>query len=290
RIDVWINNAGVGLFGRFTHADMEMHRRVVETNLFGAMNGAAAVLPYFMEQGRGTMITNISVGAFAPVPFAAAYTAGKFGLRGFMAALRQEFADAPGIRLCSVFPAIVDTPGFAHGANVSGARMQPKWMVFPPEKVAATMVDLAMRPRAEVCVGWPARLAKAGYGLAPMAVEKATGTAFRAYMKRAESAERTTGNLFSPSTEPMQPSGGLRGGESDFSARTGSARNKQRSRALTWAGIAGGGAALIAAALLVRRQAGPHGRRRRSDSAEATRREEVEGWRRTEEAAQLSGV
>jgi len=44
-IDVWINNAGIGLVGPFADVPMESHRRVVETNLFGGMNGTHAVLP-----------------------------------------------------------------------------------------------------------------------------------------------------------------------------------------------------------------------------------------------------
>ena len=240
RIDVWINNAGVGLFGPFTHAGVELHRRVVETNLFGTMNAAAAVLPYFMEQRRGTMITNISLGGFSPVPFAAAYTAGKFGLRGFMAALRQEVADVPGIRLCSLFPSVVDTPGFEHGANVSGVELKSAWPRFAPETVAAAMIRLALHPQAETCVGWPARLAKAGYGVAPATVERATGLFFRSYLRRAPVANRTAGNLFAPSDGRMTPRSGENG--SSDSQR----RRETTARALTWAGLAGAGAALAA--------------------------------------------
>jgi NAD(P)-dependent dehydrogenase (short-subunit alcohol dehydrogenase family) len=134
RLDVWINNAGTGLFGPMASAAMAAHRRVVETNLFGAMHGAAAALPHFLRQERGILITNISVGGLMPVPFAAAYTASKFGLRGFMASLRQELAHVPGIRLCSVFPAMIDTPGFAHAANVSGRVLQPAPPVFRRRK------------------------------------------------------------------------------------------------------------------------------------------------------------
>src|SRR3954454_873709 len=46
-IDIWINNAGTGVFGPYHEADIELHRRTVEANLFGAMHGAWAVLPIF---------------------------------------------------------------------------------------------------------------------------------------------------------------------------------------------------------------------------------------------------
>ena len=120
RIDVWINNAGTGVFGPYTAADAALHRRTIEVNLFGSMNGATAVLPIFLRQRRGILINNISLGGWVPTPYAAAYTASKFGLRGFTASLRQELGAHPNIHACAVFPSMVDTPGFLHGANVSG--------------------------------------------------------------------------------------------------------------------------------------------------------------------------
>jgi short-subunit dehydrogenase len=236
RIDVWINNAGSGLFGPFVNADITAHRRVVETNLLGAMNGASAVLPWFLQQGHGTLITNISLGGFAPVPFAAAYTASKFGLRGFMAALRQELASTPAIHLCSVFPAVIDTPGFQHAANVSGVRLKPARPVFAPEQVAAAMISLALRPRAELCVGWTARAAKISYGVAPGLTESLIGWVFRRYVRRGEPMDPRSGNLAEPSRGVMTAHGGWNG-------RSPAARQLRR-RQLVWAGAAAGSAAV----------------------------------------------
>ncbi len=233
RIDVWINNAGVGLFGPMLNAEMSAHRRVVETDLLGAMNGAAAVLPQFVRQGGGILISNISIGGFVPVPFAAAYTAAKFGLRGFMAALRQEFAQHPRIHVCAVFPAVIDTPGFQHGANVSGVELKPAGPTFSPEKVAEAMVGLALYPRAEVPVGWPSHLARFGYGAAPGVTEWIAGAVMRRYLRRAARAPREDGNLFTPSAGRLTAHGGARNGV-----------RRRKGRALAWAGAAGAGLAL----------------------------------------------
>jgi short-subunit dehydrogenase len=210
RIDVWINNAGVGLFGPYAGAELNAHRRVVEINLFGAMHGAAAALPYFLRQERGILITNVSIGGFFPVPFAAAYTASKFALRGFMASLREELRHVQNIHLCSVYPAVVDTPGFSHGANVSGRKLAPKWPVFPPEKVAEVMVSLATHPRDEVSVGWPAPLAKAAYAFAPVVTERVAGTIFRRYVRHGAPERKTLGNLFEPVPFGIGTTGGWR--------------------------------------------------------------------------------
>ncbi|MCR6655946.1 MAG: SDR family oxidoreductase [Opitutus sp.] len=211
RIDVWINNAGVGLFGPFQRATIEEHRRVVEIDLFGAMNAASAVIPIFLRQKRGTMITNISVGGFVPVPFASAYTAAKFGLRGFMAGLRQELAPHRDIHISCLFPGIIDTPGYQHGANVSGAMLKPTpIMVDPPERVADALVAVARRPRAEVPVGLATRAARLGYGVAPGITEAITGAFFRTYLRRGDPAPFEQGNLFEPSQGRMTPAGGWR--------------------------------------------------------------------------------
>src|SRR5207244_7676562 len=61
RIDVWVNNAAVTLFGRLEETPAEPYRRVIETNLFGTVHGVRAVLPSFREQGSGVLINVASV-------------------------------------------------------------------------------------------------------------------------------------------------------------------------------------------------------------------------------------
>jgi short-subunit dehydrogenase len=207
-IDVWINNAGTGVFGPYQDADIALHRRTVETNLFGALYGAHAVLPIFQRQRRGVLITNISMGGWAPTPFAASYTASKFGLRGFTASLRQEVANFPDIHVCSVFPAMVDTPGFAHGANVSGHEISPGPFLYQAEDVAETFVHLVRRPRDEVAVGWPARAAQFSYSLAPRPTEYLMGAIFRFLLARQPPGRRSQGALLEPVPAGTSISGG----------------------------------------------------------------------------------
>lgn len=82
-IDVWLSNVGLGAVGRYQDTPMAAHEQVIRTNLIGHMNDAHAVLPIFLRQHRGTFINMISLGGFSAAPFAAAYSASKFGLRGF---------------------------------------------------------------------------------------------------------------------------------------------------------------------------------------------------------------
>ncbi|MBW3618146.1 MAG: SDR family oxidoreductase [Proteobacteria bacterium] len=219
-VDVWINNAGTGVFGPFADTPLELHRRTIEVDLLGALYGAHAVLPLFLRQGRGVLINNISVGGWSPAPYAAAYTAAKFGLRGLTASLRQEMQLHHGIHVCAVFPAMIDTPGIQHGANTSGGAIDPGLLLYAPEDVAETFVRLALRPRAEVGVGWPARAAQMGYVLARGPTERITGFILRRAMERADPAPRTGGNLLAPVPEGAEVSGGWRARKRVPSART----------------------------------------------------------------------
>jgi short-subunit dehydrogenase len=219
-IDVWINNAGTGVFGPYQDADIALHRRTIEVNLMGSMHGAYAALPTFLDQGHGILINNISLGGWAPTPFAAAYTASKFALRGFTASLRQELGDHPGIHVCGVFPAIIDTPGLDHGANVSGKQINPGPLIYAPEDVAETFVALVRRPRDEVAVGWPARAAQIAYALAPGPTEHLMGAFMRRSLERASPAPRTQGALLQPVATGRGVSGGWRDRKGlPFSAR-----------------------------------------------------------------------
>ncbi|MFC1456148.1 SDR family oxidoreductase [Microvirga arabica] len=232
-IDVWINNAGTGVVGPYQDADIALHRRTIEVNLMGTMHGAYAVLPIFLDQGHGILINNISMGGWAPNPFAAAYTASKFGLRGFTASLRQELGDHSDIHVCGVFPAIIDTPGLDHGANVSGKRINPGPLIYAPEDVAETFVALVRSPRDEVAVGWPARAAQIAYSLAPGPTEHLIGTFTRRALKRASPAPRTQGALL----EPVATGRGVSGGWRDRKGLPFSAR--QTSRVVGIAALAG---------------------------------------------------
>lgn len=209
-IDVWINNAGIGLVGPFADVPMASHRQVIETNLFGSMNGTHAVLPYFLEQGHGTLITNISFGAWIAPPFAAAYAASKFGLEGFTQSLRLELEDWPDIHVCNVFPAVIDTPGYQHGGNYMGKELKPGSPLVSPERVADAMVGLALRPRRGVSVGALAPLTKLAHTLAPALTEEVMARGLRRYFRRAAPSPYTHGSLFRPVPHGTGASGGYR--------------------------------------------------------------------------------
>jgi short-subunit dehydrogenase len=247
RIDIWVNNVGTGVFGAFQDAPLALHRRTIETNLFGALHGTGAALPVFLRQGRGVLINMASMGAWSPTPFAASYAASKFGIRGLTASLRAELAGRRGIQVCAIFPSLVDTPGLSHGANVSGRRLDPAGPFLAPETVAEAIVSLARRPRRELAVGWPSTAARIGYALSPTLTERMAGAAMRGFLRRARPAPRTEGAVMHPVPEGTGISGGFR---ARHDRRVGSAGGV---RAL---GIALAGAALLVGAEATARRLG----------------------------------
>ncbi|AFL54009.1 short-subunit dehydrogenase [Sinorhizobium fredii] len=208
KIDVWFSNVGVGAVGRFQETPIEAHEQVIRTNLIGHVNDAHAAIPVFLKQGHGTFINMISLGGFASTPFAAAYSASKFGLRGFSEALRAELADEPDIHICDVYPTFMDTPGVAHGANYTGRRLSVPPPVYDARRAARAVVRLAQYPRSAVTVGVVADLARLAHFLAPNTTSRLLARLTSSYLRRAPRAERSNGNLFRAPANP----GGIEGG------------------------------------------------------------------------------
>jgi len=172
RIDVWVNNAGVYLLGLLEATPPEAFRRVLETNFFGYVHGARAVLPHFRNQGHGVLINNASVYSHVGAPWLSAYVSSKFAVRGFSEALRQELADLPDLHVCTVSPSPIDTPIFASAANYSGRAVKAPPPTYPPEQVASAILASALRPKRERIVGGAGRLVTVAEAVAPRRFER----------------------------------------------------------------------------------------------------------------------
>lgn len=196
KIDVWVNNAGILAVGSFTDTPIEVTEQVVRTNLLGYIYGAHAVMPYFKKQEYGTLINNISVGGFMPVPYGVGYSASKFGIRGFSSALRAELTDFPGIHVCDAYPAFLDSPGIQHAANYTGKELKPAPPVYDPRRLAMATVQLAEKPRPELMIGSVSSLIRLAYGVFPGITTRITKAVISTYLKQARTSEKTNGNIF----------------------------------------------------------------------------------------------
>jgi short-subunit dehydrogenase len=210
KIDIWVSNVGVGAVGRFQDTPIDAHEQIIRANLIGHMNDAHAVLPIFLQQGHGIFVNMISLGGFAAAPFAAAYSASKFGLRGFSEALRAELADRPDIHICDIYPAFVDTPGIGHGANYVGRKLSAPPPLVDPRDVADAIVAVTQRPRATTTVGSVTNAARLAHLLAPNLSTRILGRFMASYFRRANRVAQSSGNVFSPPSVPGGIDGGMR--------------------------------------------------------------------------------
>lgn len=108
RLDVLVNNAGVGLVGAVEESLDADVRRLYDTNLFGTLNVTRAVLPVMRRQGGGHIVFVTSIGAVSPAPSVAIYNSSKAALDAIAEALRAEVAEL-GIRVTSVLPGLIKT-------------------------------------------------------------------------------------------------------------------------------------------------------------------------------------
>lgn len=229
RLDAWVNNAAVSLFGRIEEVPSDAFRAVIETNLFGYVYGIRAALPYMREQGSGVIVNVASVVSNAPQPYTSAYVASKYAIRGLTECLRMELAlDRPhDIHACTVMPASIDTPLFQHAANYTGRAVKALEPVYPASKVAEAIAKLVERPQRERIVGNAGRFMTAQHTATPGLYERMMASQIDKNHLGDQPASPTAGNLFEPMPEHTGVSGGWRSDESSSNGR-----------AMLWAGLA----------------------------------------------------
>src|ERR687897_256339 len=108
RIDLLVNNAGVGLIAGAEESSLQQAKALFDVNLFGVIRLTNAVLPTMRRQGAGRIVNLSSVMGLIPAPFMALYAASKHALEGYSESLDHEIR-ATGIRVVLVEPAYTRT-------------------------------------------------------------------------------------------------------------------------------------------------------------------------------------
>jgi len=151
RIDVLVNNAGVGWRGRFQDMPEDALRTLIETNLTGPAVAIQAALPAMLEANSGVIINVASVVGFRATPYSAVYAATKHALVGLSHALRGELSGT-GVKVCAVYPGTTRTEFRGSAPPADGP------FVHRAEQVARAIVRTARWPRRDVILA-PYRLA-----------------------------------------------------------------------------------------------------------------------------------
>lgn len=173
-VDVLVNNAGVGMTGRFLDMGDSDWDWILGINLRGVVNGCRVFVPPMLERGSGQVV-NVSSGlAYTPRATEPGYVTTKAAVLALSRCLRADWHDR-GVGVSAVCPGVIDT-AIIEGTRFLGNRGDTDVVanvhrVFSrghkPAAVAGSIVDAVRHDRAVVPVGFEARLGWALNGLLP---------------------------------------------------------------------------------------------------------------------------
>ena len=212
RIDVWINNAGVGAIGRFEDIPIEDHSRLIDINLKGVIYGSHAAMRQFRAQGGGTLVNIGSIDSEVPLAYQGSYSASKAGVLSLGRVLNEEIrlSGVKTIKVATVMPWAADTPWWPHAANYSGGT--PRMVAMDdPRKVVNAIVWVSLHPREELSVGWKAKASYVSHRIFPDLTERISGNiAHKWQIETAPPAPPTAGTLHEPMQSGRTVDGGVR--------------------------------------------------------------------------------
>lgn len=153
RLDVIVNNAGIGPISRFDALRVDDWDAMIDVNLRGTLYGIAAALPVFARQESGHVINVISTAGLRILPTMGIYAATKNAVRTATEALRQEAG--PNLRVTEISPGVIDT-SFGESMTDREAKAavedRLKAIAIPPDAIARGILFAIDQPP-EVDVG-----------------------------------------------------------------------------------------------------------------------------------------
>lgn len=123
RVDVLVNNAGIGYFGSAEESDDAETRRMFDINFFGLANVTRAILPIMRKQRSGHILNVASIGGLVGYPALSYYNATKFAVDGFSESLSKEVAPL-GIKVTIIAPSGFRTDWAGRSANEAKAEIE----------------------------------------------------------------------------------------------------------------------------------------------------------------------
>ena len=172
RIDLVVNNAGIGLLGGAEESSIAQAQRLFDVNVFGVARVVNAVLPVMRKQKSGRIVNMSSILGLIPSPFNAFYASTKHAIEGYSESLDHEVR-AFGIRVVLVEPGVTRTafeenltradqplPVYA-AERARSEKLMRKWIEAgdAPQVVADMVVKAAtaLRPKLRYCAGKQSR-------------------------------------------------------------------------------------------------------------------------------------
>ena len=153
RLDVIVNNAGIGPISRFDALRVEDWDAMIDVNLRGTLYGIAAALPVFQRQQSGHVINIVSTAGIKIVPTMGVYAATKNAVRTISETLRQEAG--PNLRVTEISPGMISTDfasSITDPAVKSAIEERASKLAIPPASIARGIAYAIEQP-ADVDVG-----------------------------------------------------------------------------------------------------------------------------------------
>jgi len=169
-VDLLVNNAGVGDFGLFYHADLGRVRDMLDLNVKGFTLLLWWLLPRMIRRGKGCIINIGSISGLRPVPYYSAYAATKAYVHSLSHGLEWELAGT-GVTLTQVCPAAVTTEFFERAARCPEDLKEiggPPFMWTSAEEVVRCSLEAARRGKSQVTPGFVPRLCSAIFSYVPL--------------------------------------------------------------------------------------------------------------------------
>src|SRR5687768_8846025 len=233
RIDTWINNAAVSMYGRIMDIPLADARRQFDVNFWGTVHGSRAAVPHLRVQG-GTLINVASALADRAIPLQGNYCAAKHAMKAFTDALRMELEEeGVPVSVTLIKPGSIDTPLFDKARTLLDVEPQPVPPVYAPELVAQAILHCAEHPVRDLVVSGMGKVLSLAGTVAPRLTDRyMEWSTFEAQKSDLPLADARPDNLY----DPVEHDGGERG--RNWTGRV-HARSYQTLAALHPAGTAG---------------------------------------------------
>lgn len=167
-IDVWVNNAMVGVLSPVKEMKPEEYKRVTEVTYLGQVYGTQAALKRMLPRNKGSIVLVGSALAYRGIPLQSAYCGAKHAIMGFYDSLRAELLhDKSKVSVTTVQLPAMNTPQFDWMRNKMPNKPRPMGTIFQPEAAARTVYHAAYHPDREYKVGFPTLQAIIGNKLLP---------------------------------------------------------------------------------------------------------------------------
>ncbi len=144
RVDVLVNNAGIGLFKSWEDTNVSAMQKVMDVNLYGVVRVTRALLPVMLRADRGAVVNIASVAGRRGYAKHTAYCASKHALMGWSEGLRCDLAST-GVDVVVVCPPAVRTPFFENAGYMTFDEDHPGLEPMTPDQVAAGTVEATFR-------------------------------------------------------------------------------------------------------------------------------------------------